>query len=68
MTEAVARLTGEQNVCRLVDCPRLDTLIAALRNTIGVLETTKDAFKSKELGELRRRLEGLVQTGETDRD
>jgi YesN/AraC family two-component response regulator len=68
VTEAVARLTGEQNVCRLVDCPRLDTLIAALRDTIAVLERTKNAFKSKELGELRRRLEKLVQTGKTDRD
>jgi DNA-binding response OmpR family regulator len=68
VTEAVARLTGEQNVCRLVDCPRLDTLIAALRDTIEVLERTKNAFKSKELGELRRRLETLVNNEESSPD
>jgi DNA-binding response OmpR family regulator len=65
VAESVARLTGERNVCRLVGCPRLDRLIAALRDTILVLERTKSAFKSKELGELRRRLENLVQMGES---
>jgi hypothetical protein len=65
VTEAVARLTGEQNVCRLVDCPRLDTLIGAITDTITVLERTKNVFKSKEPGELRRRLENLVPKLET---
>ena len=68
VTEAVARLTGEQDVCRLVDCPRLDALATALRDTIAVLERTKNAFKSRELGDLRRRLEKLVQAGETGLD
>jgi len=67
VTEAVARLTDEQNVCRLVGCPRLDTLVTALRDTIEVLEKTKNAFKSKELGELRRRLETIVRSGEPPR-
>lgn len=66
VTEAVARLTGEEKVCTLVDCPRLNTLIGALRDTIEVLEKTKNAFKSKELGELRRRLETLVRPGEAE--
>jgi DNA-binding response OmpR family regulator len=60
VTEAVARLTGEHDVCRLVDCPRLNTLGGALKDTIAVLEKTKSSFKSKELGELRRRLEGVL--------
>jgi CheY-like chemotaxis protein len=34
----------------------------ALQETIAVLEKTKQSFKSKELGELRKRLEGLLQT------
>ena len=33
----------------------------ALQETIAVLERTKQSFKSKELGELRKRLEGLLQ-------
>jgi DNA-binding response OmpR family regulator len=35
-------------------------LIEALRDTISVLEKTKDAFRSRELGELRHRLENLL--------
>ncbi len=36
-------------------------LINALRETIAVLAKTKRAFRSKELGELRRKLESLLQ-------
>lgn len=61
VTEAVARLAGDADICRLVDCPRLESLAKALRETVVVLEKTKSAFKSKELGELRRRLEGLLE-------
>jgi CheY-like chemotaxis protein len=68
VTEAVASLTGEKDVCHLVNCPRLDTLLAALRDTIGVLERTKSAFKSKELGELRRQLESLVEEAKGHED
>lgn len=35
-------------------------LLNALRKTVGVLQKTKDHFKSKELGELRRELETLL--------
>lgn len=35
-------------------------LVDALRETIGVLEKTKDAFRSRDLGELRRKLETLL--------
>jgi CheY-like chemotaxis protein len=34
----------------------------ALRDTVATLERTRSSFKSKELGELRRRLEGLLKT------
>jgi len=45
--------------CHLFNCPRLNTLRDALVETIGVLEKTKNAFKSKDLGELRQRLESM---------
>jgi ActR/RegA family two-component response regulator len=35
-------------------------LVNAVRKTVGVLEKTRDHFKSKELGELRKELEALV--------
>jgi DNA-binding response OmpR family regulator len=40
-------------------------LLEAIRETIAVLDRTKDAFRSRELGELRRRLEALVSSGES---
>lgn len=65
LTEALASDGTEQNVCTLLNCPRLSLLTEALRETIDVLESTKSAFKSKELGQLRKKLEGLVKSGIT---
>jgi len=47
-------------VCHLLDCPRLERLTKALRDTITILEKTKGSFKSKELKDLRQQLEGIV--------
>ena len=47
------------------------TLHRALKETIEVLEKTKQSFKSRELGELRRKLESILQTpsaGELQKD
>ena len=38
-------------------------LVQALRETISVLEKTRSSFRSKELGELRKKLEDLLETG-----
>lgn len=38
-----------------------DQLRQALEDTIEVLERTRHAFKSRELGQLRRRLVGLLE-------
>lgn len=48
------------DACHLLECPRPSRLLGALKDTITVLEKTKSAFKSKELGALRERLEVLV--------
>ncbi len=58
-TEALARQPGKENILERV------TLHRALQETIEVLEKTKQSFKSKELGELRHRLEGLLRTPPT---
>ena len=47
--------------CQLINCPRGAQLQAAVRETVDVLEETKGAFKSKALGELRKKLELLLQ-------
>lgn len=58
-TETLARQLGKENILERV------TLHRTLRETIEVLEKTKQSFKSKELGELRHRLEALLQTPPT---
>lgn len=45
----------------LYSLPQPTRLMAAIEETIGVLQKTKSAFKSKDLGELRKKLEGLVK-------
>jgi DNA-binding response OmpR family regulator len=49
------------DVCKFMDCPRQTAYKQALVHTIEVLERTKHSFKSKELGELRRQLETLLE-------
>jgi CheY-like chemotaxis protein len=57
-------LTNEQpqsTVCNLLNCPRLEELTKGLLSTVRVLEKTKSSFKSKELGQLRIKLEQLLK-------
>ena len=56
-------MTLEQNSgpehCTIHNCPRLTEYHLAVQDSIEVLERTRSAFKSKELGQLRERLEKL---------
>ena len=54
---------AEADVCSLFDCPRLDAHAAVMRQAIEVLAKTKRAFKSQELGNLRKDLEAVVDSG-----
>lgn len=47
-------------VCRMTRCPRLSVVRRCLRGAVATLEQTKGAFKSRELGELRRSLEQVL--------
>ncbi|HMS85897.1 MAG TPA: response regulator [Nitrospira sp.] len=49
------------DVCRVLDCPRRVAYREALEGTVEVLEKTKFAFRSKELGLLRRKIEDLLK-------
>lgn len=54
---------GKIPYCPLVDCSRIDRLRSAIRETIGVLEETRSAFKSKRLEVMRKKLiEILVES------
>lgn len=50
-----------QHPCQLLNCPRGAQLQEAVKETIRVLEETKHAFKSKALGELRHKLELMLE-------
>ena len=52
--------SGVQHACQLINCPRGGQLREAVSETIRVLEDTKGAFKSKALGDLRAKLELLL--------
>ena len=51
----------ESAICNLLNCPRLMELTEGLSQTVGILEKTKSSFKSKELGQLRTKLERLLK-------
>ncbi len=63
MSELASTLwTGrDRPVCCMFQCPRLDVLTHALEQTVQSLEKTKQSFKSKELGNLRKQLEALLE-------
>lgn len=49
------------DVCRVLECPIRSAYQEALVSTVEVLEKTKSAFQSKDLGLLRRKLEQLLK-------
>jgi DNA-binding response OmpR family regulator len=61
LVEASLQKTPGRATCHLLDCPRLAAMTGVLRDAINVLEKTRHAFKSKELGDLRARLEAVVK-------
>lgn len=63
LTQLGRALSGQPvgtHACQLLNCPRGTQLSAAIRETIDVIEATKGSFKSKQLGDLRHRLELLL--------
>lgn len=52
---------GQTDACRLLQCPRRQAYEEAIRDTVAVIERSKQAFKSRELASLRQRLESLLQ-------
>jgi DNA-binding response OmpR family regulator len=58
---ALAGQPVDQHPCQLLNCPRGGQLQEAIRETIRVLEETKHSFKSKSLGDLRQKLELLLE-------
>jgi CheY-like chemotaxis protein len=57
---AVADSADKGEICRLLDCPRIRQFADALKQTIEALEKSKRSFRSKDLSDLRKKLEELV--------
>ncbi|MCD4831990.1 MAG: response regulator [Anaerohalosphaeraceae bacterium] len=61
----IRRITGifdtfnNTPVCNMMQCPNLNELSDAIRQAIESIKTTKDAHRSKQLGQLRTKLEKL---------
>jgi CheY-like chemotaxis protein len=60
ITEALATGNTQREACHLFKCSRLTLLTEALEETVEILEKTRNSFKSKELGELRKKLKTLL--------
>lgn len=60
LSRALTQQPVAGNPCQLINCPRGIQLQQAIKETIDVLESTKHAFKSKTLADLRHRLELLL--------
>jgi len=60
LTRSLAGQTEDKMPCHLLNCPRLNSLLESLAETIEVLEKSKSAFKSRDLGRMRRKLQELV--------
>jgi DNA-binding response OmpR family regulator len=52
---------GKTDVCRLMNCSRLSVYEGGIRETVEVLKKTKNSFKSKDLADLRKKLEGMIK-------
>lgn len=60
LTVTLAGKDNKQYTCNLLNCPLTDKLIHTLKETTDVIEKTKNSFKSKSLGQLRKKLEKLL--------
>jgi DNA-binding response OmpR family regulator len=64
LLRACAPALDTSDLCLLVSCQRRGILQRALTDAIEVVERSKKAFKSKELAELRLRLERALEAAE----
>lgn len=61
LLDIAANKRGEHDVCHMLSCPRLNAFQEMTHDTIVTLEKTKNYFKSRDLHELRLRLEQFLK-------
>lgn len=60
--DSLGSLSLDRPVCHLFHCPRRTSLEEAVAEAILVLERTKQSFRSRDLSELRHKLEAVLKT------
>ncbi|HNY27207.1 MAG TPA: response regulator [Candidatus Sumerlaeota bacterium] len=60
LVEGLTREQQREHCCTHMNCPRLDLLGDVLAETVQVLENTREEFKSKSIGDLRKKLEQII--------
>ena len=53
---------GKTDICSLMNCSRLQSYENIIREAVEVLIRTKNSFKSKELAEIRKKLESALKS------
>jgi DNA-binding NtrC family response regulator len=53
---------GKTDICTLMNCSRLSAYESIIREAVEVLVKTKNSFKSKELAEIRKKLEYALKS------
>lgn len=66
MAGALARHHAEPEQRWICELARTETMVDLLRETVDVLERTRNAFKSKQLGQLRHKLQVVLDQWEND--
>ncbi len=60
MTDLLPEKDSEESACSMFDCSRVKVLVDTISQTIDTLEKTRTSFKSKELYQLRKKLEKVI--------
>lgn len=55
-TKMLSEKSSHRDICHLMNCPKLNSFREIMQETVLVLEKSKSAFKSKKLGDLRKRI------------
>jgi hypothetical protein len=66
LVAAYTETAREQEACALFECPRIEAYRLALQDAVATLEKTRGYIKSRELGELRQRLERCLEMRAND--
>jgi DNA-binding response OmpR family regulator len=62
LVEVLLNGKDQGSVCHILNCPQVKVFEEALQQAIDVLHATKGNFKSKEIADLRRNLEELLES------